>query len=1376
MIGQRVFFLWIGIVLVATAISAHADVRFRHLTALQGLSSDEIFSILQDRQGYIWFATANGLDRYDGYTVKIFRHESGKPGTVSANLIRALYEDPKGRLWVGTFGGGLDLYEPVTGTFRHYRHIAGDPNTLASNNIWSLNSTPDGKLLVGTFDAGLDVFDVELGKIHHFPAMAQSNGPSDNRINAIYTGPSGLIFIATNSALDEFNFKKGTFRHLGNLASKNAIWSIAARQTGLLWLATNKGIQTYQSGQRQISSPLPIESLPPEMQEDHLRSILRDTHGNLWVGGAYTGLYLFSADGKPVRHFQQIPSNPDSLSSDIVWDIYQDRSGVIWFATDNGVNILDSNALNTEYIKPLSITDGILSASNKVFSALECQNALLLGSTAGIYRIPVGFQYKNATGSSLLFQTRDAKRYGPVTALHCQKNGNLFAGTGLGYVFRFNSHGGIQRIWKVGPNTGSNQYPIFSIIPDAHANLYLGSFGGGILKFNTETSVTTRIGTDSAIPTTLFIKDHIESMLLQPPETLWIGTYRGLFNLNLANGQNVLVSLNQNGNEPDVESLYAYTDGVLLVGTSAGLWQLRPTLKKMQWQIKHFPILQNNTIWGIEPDAQGNLWLAGDTALVRFNPHTDKTLIYDSDRGLPVTSFYANAHTRTSNGWLWFGGGQGLVGFNPNKIKPPPAPPALLITNIIVQNNGRLMHLRPDLDQPLNLNYRDSVITINMAVADFNSPGTNTYSYRLLGLQSEWSPSTTSHQITFTNLTPGHYHLEVRGANNWDIWSKEPATLNIIVLPPWWRTWWAYSIYTLLILMLMAGLIYSQKRKVARERKISNGLREADEIKTGFLSKLEEQVQQATRELRGTLETVNLKNVELEVAHKRASAGEQIKSQFLANMSHELRTPLTAILGYLKLLAHTRLSAEQEDYLRTVRHSSESLLAIINDTLDISRLEAGKLLIDEVDFDLLDVIESTVELLAPTAYQKQLELLRIVPPEVSLRLRGDPLRVRQVLTNLVGNAIKFTERGSVCIRVHAVQRNEREARLAIAVSDTGTGIPQEILAKLFEAYMRNEQPAQPHIEGTGLGLAICKRLVSLMGGDINVFSTPSVGSTFEFQLPFNLQKAFASPPHLTRPAKVLLLDPHPLSSQAWSASLARFGAEVTVTRVPETVGRSGADALIIALSPEELAQHQALAGALIANSLPRLVLAPTVERRMLEQFARDFRCRALSKSAREETVFMELRSVLRALPTAEPAPGKSARVLVPQDAPLILIADDNAINRKLLATLLRQNGWRVAEAASGEEFLALANKNAWAAALLDIHMPDLNGIATLARLREQYPGTLPPVIAVSADASADTRAQALSSGMRDYLVKPYTEEQLLEVLRKHLPKNTNKPA
>ena len=675
---------------------------------------------------------------------------------------------------------------------------------------------------------------------------------------------------------------------------------------------------------------------------------------------------------------------------------------------------------------------------------------------------------------------------------------------------------------------------------------------------------------------------------------------------------------------------------------------------------------------------------------------------------------------------------------------------------------------------PTTLNYRDVIATFDVAATNYDSPQANNYSYRLLGLQNEWTPPSTEHLITFTDLSPGHYRLEVKASNNWGVWSIHPATRDIVVLPPWWRTWWAYTLYLLIVISSAVTYVYSLKRKIEREKAISAELREANELKGNFVQRLEIQVREATQELRATLQGVNLKNAELEVAQRRATEGEQIKSQFLATMSHELRTPLTGVLGYTKLLSDTRLSSEQKDYVGTIQQSSQTLLAIINDTLDLSRLEAGKLLIDEVDFDLLEVIESTLELLAPTAYQKRLELLRIIPPEIPLQLRGDPLRLRQVLTNLLSNAIKFTESGSICIRIGLSIQDEREAELSFAIADTGIGIPESELPNLFHAYARSRISTRHHVEGTGLGLAICKKLLDLMGGSIQVKSKVGSGTCFEFQLRFKLQKNAPPRQQLPHRLSIALYDPHPLSNQAWQAALTRLGATVRIADDIESLGVLACDAAILVLGERELAELNGLKARFSPDLPPALILAPRMERQILKDLSESLYHRVVSKSAREKTIYLELQSLVQvaAYPAEDIQDQAQRPAITPAaDAPLVLVADDNRINRRLLVTMLKQAGFRTAEAGNGRELLDLAARGPWQAVLLDIHMPGMDGIETAMKLREQYGAAVPPIIAMSADVMPETREQVQQGVMDDFLMKPFSEQQLVDLLRRHLDRH-----
>ena len=1339
-----------------------------------GLAANRVYAVLQDQQGYIWLATENGLDRYDGYSFKTFAHDPSDPDSLSGNTVKAIYQDPKGNLWIGIWGGGLDEYDSATETFRHYRHIAGNTNSLISDKVWSVSGGPDETLLIGTYDAGLDVLDPKSGQFRHYPASQNDISPSDNRINAIFEDAQGTTWLATESGLDEIDLSgkipTKRFRRSGSREA-NIIWSASQDNHKRIWLATQYGPTLYTPGDKKLPDTIPLNEPQSSLRKSNLRCAYVDSNGNAWFGSIDSGLYMVQHNSNAVKDFQLRASDADSLSSDVVWDIYEDRSGYLWVATDAGVNLLDLNSLAIHNFRPLDLDGQRPGSSDKVLAILNHKNTLLVGSTAGIYQIPLNSSGMPDESDARVFTQLGTTKFGWADTLSRTKDGDILAGTENGYLLKIDQYGKILRSWEAWGNH-SLRRQITTLLITKDNTILVGTFGGGLVAFDTKTGKGRDLaGSESS---ELAQNDNIETMLQSPNGAVWVGTFRGLFRVNLRSGISTAVPMLPGGNEPTVQGLYPDAKNNLWIGTLDGLWRLRldaygnPVSSPIE-----VPQFRRTQVLSIESDDQGYLWLATVDSLVRYNPATGDTLTYGAAQGSPIDEYISYGHMRTPAGWLWFGGVQGALGFDPSDLKPNLHSPVATILRATTYRHGKPINGFLHKDKPLQLHYQDAITTFDLAAMDFGAPQANTFTYRLLGFQSDWTSPSIAHQITFTNLNPGRYRLEVKAANNWGTWSIKPATLDIVVLPPWWRTWWAYTLYLLIIIGTSIGYVHSLKRKIEREKEVSASLREANEIKSNFVERLQTQVAAATRELRDTLQGVNLKNAELEIAQKRATEGEQVKSQFLAHMSHELRTPLTGVLGFTKLLSSTSLSSEQKDYVGTIRQSSETLLAIINDTLDLSKLDAGKLLVDEVDFDLLEVIESTLELLAPTAYQKRLELIRVIPPDVPLQLRGDPLRLRQVLTNLLSNAIKFTESGAVAIQVSVVSDDERETALSIAVTDTGIGISETELPKLFHAYARSRISTRQHVEGTGLGLAICKKLLDLMGGMILVKSRVGSGTTFEFQLKFKLQKNAAPRTKLPMKLSILLYDRHPLSSLAWRASLTRLGAEVREVADLESLIALKADAAVLSLSELELAHLGELKQKFSPALPPMLILAPRIERQALKDLSETLYHRVLSKSAREKTVYLELQSLVQtAIQPDGPMEGskKSPRVSPGIDAPLVIVADDNRINRRLLVTMLNHAGFRTSEAGNGHELLDLAARGPWSAALLDIHMPGMDGIETANRLRASYGDNVAPIIAMSADVMPETRQQ-LDGVMDDFLVKPFSEQELVDKLRWHLDRH-----
>lgn len=567
----------------------------------------------------------------------------------------------------------------------------------------------------------------------------------------------------------------------------------------------------------------------------------------------------------------------------------------------------------------------------------------------------------------------------------------------------------------------------------------------------------------------------------------------------------------------------------------------------------------------------------------------------------------------------------------------------------------------------------------------------------------------------------------------------------------------------------------------------AQGSRELNELADGINTmaqtlqsaqgELQQNIDQATEDLRQTLETIEIQNIELDLARKTAQEASRIKSEFLANMSHELRTPLNGILGFSNLLQRTELSGRQQEYLSTIEKSADNLLAIINEILDFSKIEAGKLILDNLPFNLRDLIQDTLTMLAPAAHQKNLELVSIIYRDTPLGLSGDPLRLKQILANLVSNAIKFTHQGSVSVRVMLEQEDEAHALLRISVTDTGIGLTPTQQKSLFQAFSQADNSLSRQSGGTGLGLVISKRLVEQMQGEIGLHSEPGEGS--EFWLTLRLSKSSQALDDLAKKPlegmHAALVEPQILSRQAVLHHLDDLGLSVTLYETPSHLNEallSGSTVHVALLStrnntnsPEEIC---AMASVWAERNLCKTMLfTDTTEHYpMLDKLPRS-ECQVLSKPLCTRKLFRAAAQLL--LRTAAVTPPLQLTYLPTPPEVKVLCVDDNLANLKLVETLLSDMGAKVLTAESGEEALELLSRQSVDLIFMDVQMPGMDGRQATAELRqrEQLAETpAVPVIALTAHALASERRQLLRCGMNDYMSKPINPEQLRHCVKK----------
>ncbi|MBD3897490.1 response regulator [Halomonas sp. ML-15] len=517
-------------------------------------------------------------------------------------------------------------------------------------------------------------------------------------------------------------------------------------------------------------------------------------------------------------------------------------------------------------------------------------------------------------------------------------------------------------------------------------------------------------------------------------------------------------------------------------------------------------------------------------------------------------------------------------------------------------------------------------------------------------------------------------------------------------------------------------------------------------------------IDQTTRDLQESMETIEIQNIELDMAHRRALEANRIKSEFLANMSHEIRTPLNGIIGFCQLLSRSNLDPRQREWLEHVSKASDSLLALINDILDFSKLEAGKMELECVNLDIQALIDEVLGLQAPQAHHKQLHLLGLVYDDVPEQLQGDPLRIKQVLTNLVHNAIKFTQQGEVIVRVMLDDSDTQGVTLRVSVSDTGIGLSETACQRLFQAFSQASASDSRHYGGTGLGLMICRQLVEQMGGEIKVSSELGRGSTFTFTLPLQAQRLDPRPPELTLGGlRVAFDEAHPATRHAIAHLLEEWGAHLVDMQTD-----SPPDLLIAGLPYEDLAPARLASwqACLDASRCPCILLVQAGPLELPDlhlPHGGELLSRPLSRRALAASI--ERLISPRALPPL-PADQPQARLLV---------VDDNSANRRLLEAMLEDLGLGAQLAASGEEALALGQSEHFDLVLMDIRLPGMDGIATtqaLRRLDAQWRDC--PVVAVTAHAMQEERQRLLSSGLQEVLIKPVDHDALHELIKRRL--------
>lgn len=1064
-------FVRAGAVLLITGILFRTELkaqgprlRFTHLSGEQGLSNSTIETITQDDRGFIWIGTRDGLNRYDGHDIQIYRNDPADTNTISDSYIRCIYEDRAKKLWIGTING-LNLLDPATGHFARWKHHEGESNSLSNSTISSILEDKAGRLWIGT-GHGLNLLDRKTSRLSHF---------GEERIFCILEDNNGSIWVGTQNGLTLFHPETGKFTTLVNPAitnpSGNAILSLQTDRQGNIWAGTeNDGIFLYDRLQQTFTRYGHSDKTPQSLGDNMVKCMLTDHKGQLWAGGINGGLNLFHAASGGFYHYSYEPGNGNSLSQRTISALYEDRQGNLWVGTHRGgINIYSPDLDKFNLYRPEPTGNSLSYNDVKTFCE-DKSGDIWIGTDGGGLNL---FSRSEQIFRSYHYDPYNNKSLGSNAVLDVMQDreGEVWVSTwGGGLNLLDRKTGSFTRF----VNNPADSHSISSncvqkTFEDYAGNIWVATYYGGLNIFDRKTKLFTRGLTDPTGATRLTGK-NIVSLLEDKDGRIWIGTDDEGLNCYNPSTRHFTHYFNQQERRPDLRVLFTDSKGRIWVGQK-GLY-LWDAAKDSFRLFTDKGGLSNEFIKGITEDDQYHLWIATSNGLTQLNPENGVFTKYNTADGLQDLEFEANAYLKTRDGEMFFGGINGFNCWYPAAIKQNSFVPPVVITGFQLSNrpmlpgvNGSPLHEDISLTPEIRLSYRQSTFSFTFAALNYTIPQNNRYAYMLDGLDKDWNDVGKDNKAVYTNLDPGEYVFRVRGSNNDGVWNEKGASIRVIITPPFWRTGWFIG---LLFLLGMAGLYWFYKIRTR------NKLREMD------ASKREEM--------------------------------RQMQLQFFTNISHEFRTPLSLILGPLEKMMKQDAQPGFQRHFQTMHRNAQRLLSLINELMDFGKLESGALKLSVQRGNLGSFMEEIAEEFRDWAMQKDIGFTLRQQP-ISGETWFDRQLLEKIVLNLLHNSFKYTKVGGhITLEVlpsleafkpsfenELIIRNEYKGQeyAYIRVADSGIGISASSIQHLFERYYRI---TDSHL-GSGVGLAFVKSLALLHKGDILVYSQRLKGTEILIGIP-----------------------------------------------------------------------------------------------------------------------------------------------------------------------------------------------------------------------------------------------------------------------------------
>lgn len=1062
------------------------DYQFRSIQ--ETTSKRAISSIIQDKSDFIWIGTnGSGLYRYDGVNYFGYQYDQKKTGSVNSNFIYATFVDSSGNLWIGT-DEGLCLYNKDLDNFTKINI----QNVITEGydepiTVKTIIEDTNGNLVLGTYGFGLFKLNVKTLKATLFKSIILDK--PNMQIKSSVKNKQGVIYLGTNYGLFELDVK-GKVRQVYKDKFKREpllddIESLVIDKFGYAWLGT-------------ISNGL--IKIKPEtdnyqfenyfITKNKILSIVESSEDYIICGTENDGLLVVNYKGQVVHRYLHSKYNNFSLKSNSVWSLFEDKENRLWLGYFNtGLGIFDKPNSKFNAIESFINNDNSLQTSYVTSVIKDKKGNLLMSNEGG------GLDIYNLNDKSFIHVNKDNQNYysgldaSDIQTIFIDSKQNIWIGSWDRGIY-FLKNGTTRFINYNTTNTeGLKSNRIFSFSEDSKGRIWIGSFIKGLHYFDTKSNEFVHCESKPFVDSTLD-NAFIRKVFVDSDDTLWVGTILGLYQVSLKPDSSFKVTSMR---EPMLKnrtkhisiltilSIYESNDKTIWIGTDGGGLFSYNKKNKTFSNYNDFPGFEEKSVRAIISDNNGCLWVSGGSGLTKLDFKNKKSINYTKDDGLIVNDFNNNAVFKDGNGDLYFGSYEGVNYFNPNHIKKTEKAPRLYFSDFKLFNHS----VKPNEDSsPLTkvisqtaaivLDYTQSVFTIEYIGINYNLSKKNNYAYYLEGFEKNWNYVGNNTTATYTNLAPGNYVFKVKSANADGSWSSVPLELKIQVLPPWWKTFWAYLVYASILAFLVKYLntIYQNRFKA----------------KQLILLEKEKSLQQ---------EKLNNK-----------------KLQFFTNISHEFRTPLTLIINPLEDILRTKnLSPEIHNKLKIVHKSSDRLSRLINELMDFNKLQFNKM---QLQVKKIEVIGFTKEIIGYFDEEATSRMITIDFDSSLDQLEDwlDPKMLEKIIFNIISNAFKFTpDNGLITVSIEKLDldnslliNGNKMPSFSITIKDTGSGIRKKDLNRIFDRFYQVNNVNKVYYGSTGIGLEVVKEFVELHKGKIDVES--ELGEGTKFIVTFPLGKSF----------------------------------------------------------------------------------------------------------------------------------------------------------------------------------------------------------------------------------------------------------------------------